>query len=203
MTRFNNGIYDREDAKDWMQDRIKLFKLTRESVLSQKGDFKWIISFDERTPKNVIDKCITDDRMIVTFKDVRECFSEIEVDTDWVITTRLDNDDIYLDGAVEAIQENFNNYVHVIDIDYFQYETKTNKKFTSNRKAANSPFLSLVEPSNYVRTCYCRPHHLLLSGYPSESGEKISIPAKKINNPFALMVIHSDNMANKIVGEEV
>jgi hypothetical protein len=203
MTRYNNGIYDREDADKWMKDRFNLFKKTRESVLSQEGDFKWVISFDERTPANVINKICTDERIIVTHRDVRDYFEGKRVDSEYIITSRIDNDDVYLPGFVKEVQSHFQPQVYVIDIDYYQHETRSDKYYTSERFGPNSPFLSLVEPTDYIRTCYCRPHSVLLSGYPSIDGTLVKIAAKKINKILAHMVIHSDNMMNKIVGREV
>lgn len=210
LTRFNNGIYDREDSAQWMRDRMKLFADTKKSILSQKGDFKWVISFDEKTPEAVIEEVCTDDRMISTTKDIRNCFEDIKVNTEFVITSRMDNDDQYLKGAILAIQKEFQPQVYVIDIDYYQYDTVNGQKYTSGnklkkeklRELPNSPFLSLVEPSDEIHTCYCRPHNKLIDGYPNNKAIR-TIPAKKIRKPFALMVIHDENMMNKITGYKI
>lgn len=207
LTRFNNGIYDREDAVEWMRDRMELFKKTKESVLSQQGDFKWVLSFDEGTPESDLKKVFTDDRMILTFKDIREAFEDIEVKTEWVITSRMDNDDVYFPGAVLQIQKFFEPKIKVIDIDYLQLDLKTGDKFTSGnahknqrtRNGVTGPFLSLIEPATRIMTCYSRPHNKLLDGYPSTDG-LVRIDGMKIKQPQAYMVIHGENMANKITG---
>jgi hypothetical protein len=207
LTRFNNGIYDREDSEKWMSERIKLFEATKKSVLSQKVAFKWILSFDSQTPDKVISEIITDDRMIPTTMDVRDYFKQAEIDTEFVITSRMDNDDLYLPGALKAIQLAFQPQVYVIDIDYKQYDMVSGDYYTSGnqlkgerfRERPTSPFLSLVEPATDIRTCYCRPHNKLTYGYPDKDGGS-KIPAKKIRKQLAVMVIHSENMANKITG---
>jgi hypothetical protein len=209
LTRFNQGVYDRKDSAKWMTDRLKLFEKTKKSVLSQSGKFQWVIAFDDRTPEEVIEKVCSDPRMISTHRDVRDYFEGVKIDTDFVITSRLDNDDIYLPGAVLAIQKAFQPQVYVIDMEYLQHDIIKDEKYTSGNKLKkektriqnNGPFLSLCEPSDYVRTCYCRPHNLLLDGYPSADG-KVKIPSTKIEI-YALMVIHSKNMMNKITGYKV
>jgi hypothetical protein len=208
MTRYNNGIYDKEDLNgktpsQWMKERFELFEATRESVLSQDGDFEWVISFDERTPKSYIDKVQTDERIVITYVDCREYFDiEPVTDAEWVITSRIDNDDLYIPGFVKAIQDNFSPQVMVIDIDYYQLDLRDGQKYTSARTTATSPFISLIEPASRVKTVYCRPHNKLRDGYPVEDGKK-AIPAVKLRDILAYMVIHDDNMANKIVGEKI
>lgn len=201
LTRYNNGLYDNENAEQWMKDRFKLFKKTRESILKQDGDFEWVISIDERTPQEWFDKIFTDDRMSWTTKDFREYFDHLTIDEPWVITSRIDNDDIYLDGFVKAVQEQFKPEIMAIDIDYFQFYNGCN--YTSERHTATSPFISLVEPSNRIKSVYCRPHYKLVSGYPISDTEKKIIPSVKLTEQYALMVIHESNMANKLVGKKV
>lgn len=210
LTRFNNGVYDNpkvEDPARWMRERIKLFRATRESVLSQEGDFKWVLSFDENTPDKDIDKIITDERMIATAVDIRNFFDDYEVDTEWVITSRMDNDDLYLPGAVKAIQDRFTEQIYLIDIDYYQYDLESMQKYTSGNESKgqryrmlnNGPFLSLVESSKWIKTCYSRPHTKMPDGYPFENGY-FPIANCKIEEPLAMMVIHDENMMNKITG---
>ena len=215
LTRFNNPQWDGErfvsmyedpkSASKWMRERIKLFRATRDSVLRQEGDFKWVLSFDENTPASDIDKIITDDRMIATTKDVRDYFATEKIDTEFVITSRMDNDDQYCEGAIKSIQDAFQPQVYLIDIDYKQWDSIDDDYYTSGNRLKHEkfrieptgPFLSLVEPSSDIKTCYCRPHSKLRNGYP---GAKKSIASKKIMSPLALMVIHDKNMMNKVTG---
>lgn len=208
LTRFNtqdiNGLlYDKKDADKWMDQRMELFEETKKSVLDQDRDFEWIISIDKRTPKKYLEKIKTDDRITFIYLDIRKTFDQIKTHTPWVITTRLDNDDLLRPGALGRIQDYFKPKVGVIDIDYHQLDLKTGEKYTSNRATPNSPFLSLVEHFKWVKTCYCRPHSKLYMGYPLKTGVLKMIRAIKINEILAYMVIHENNVANKIVGELV
>lgn len=203
LTRYNNGIYDGKDAVLWMKERYQLFRSTRDSVLSQDADFEWVLSFDERTPDSYVTKCLTDPRMKATTRDVRDYFEGQEIDEPWVITTRIDNDDLYRPGALKAIQSKFQEQIMVIDIDYYQWDLRDNKTYTSERYTCTSPFISLVEPSTRVKTVYCRPHNKLHDGYLITDTEKRAIPGVKIRERLAYMVIHGNNAANKIVGKEI
>jgi hypothetical protein len=209
LTRFNFGVYDRKDAEKWMKDRIKLFERTKESVLTQTADFKWVLSFDPKTPDEVIEEICIDDRIIPVKVDIRQAFNEIEVTTEFVITSRLDNDDYYEVGAIRKIQDAFQPQLYVIDIDYKQWDSVNGDFYTSGNKRKkekyrvlpNSPFLSLVEPSVDIYTCYCRPHNKLADGYPVGGGKKIA--RTKITEQLAVMVIHNKNMMNKITGYKI
>ena len=206
LTRFNTQIidgllYDKPDANDWMERRMDLFEATKESVLSQDADFEWVISLDKRTPKKFVEKIKAKNVTLVDC-DIRQAFTQVKTTTPWVITSRLDNDDLYRPGAIQKIQDWFEQKIEVIDIDYQQLDLKTGNKYTSERKTPNSPFLSLVEPSRRIMTCFCRPHTKLPMGYPFKDGNAM-IRAVKINEILAYMVIHDNNVANKIVGKEI
>jgi len=206
LTRFNtqdiNGLlYDKEGADEWMKKRLKLFAETKESVLSQEADFEWIISVDKRTPDKFVKK-IEGEKITIVDCEIRQAFKKVKTTTPWVITTRMDNDDLLRPGMLRRVQDYFQPKISVVDIDYHQLELETGNKFTSNRKTPNSPFLSLIEPSKRIMTCFSRPHTKMYMGYPSKEGN-IMIRAVKINEILAYMVIHGDNVANKIVGEEI
>ena len=214
LTRFNTMhlddegslLYDdKEKADEWMTERMKLFVKTKESVLAQEGDFEWIISVDKRTPKKFMDK-IKGDNIKIVHGDIRDVFlsGTIKPDTDWVITTRFDNDDIYLPDAVLGIQERFEPKLKVIDIDFKKLESKTGRYYPSEWKWQNSPFISLIEPSDRVLTAFCRPHGQVWNGYPSGSltgtypAGKVAIKIKRerIEKVLVVQVIHGNNLAN-------
>ena len=214
LTRFNTQdiggkmLYDDPKKADkWMEERMELFEKTKESVLNQAGLFQWVISIDDRTPDKFIDEIFTDQRMKRVKGDIRQVFfsRQIKPKTTHVITSRLDNDDLYCEGAVKAIQALFRFQVMVIDIKYRQLDLSTGKEYTSNREAHNSPFLSLVEPIWYIGTCFCRPHSVLGLEYPTPpSGRLKRIHTTAADDKhYAYMVIHGNNVANKIVGEEI
>lgn len=193
LTRYNTAfdvnlkrLYDKPNADKWMDEREPLFEKTKESVLFQKGDFKWIISIDYRTPEKYLKKIFTDDRMIMIHCDIRDAFKEVEVGG-WVISSRLDNDDCYLPGAVKAIQSAFSEKESIIDIPYYIYDGKD--RWTSERYTPNSPFLSLVNKDK--RNCFARPHNKMSRSF----GKSIFA----CREPKALMVVHENNQKNHIL----
>jgi len=201
LTRFNTQafdgklIYDGPDGDKWMESRMKLFVKTRKSVLDQKEDFLWVIGIDKRTPLRFQDEILGDDPRVTLFEgDVREYFKWSKFTKPWVITTRLDNDDLHLPGAIKAIQDCFTHEELVIDLVYEQ--KKGNERYTSERTRPNSPFLSLIEKNNKpIRTCYARPHNKM-----SEDWRKGIFASREV---LAYMVLHGKNAANRIVGRRV
>ena len=200
---------DPKKAKKWMDDRMGLFEACKESVLSQEGDFEWIISLDKRTPNRYIQKIITDERMSVVNCDIRDALKEKKLDTPWVITSRLDCDDQYLPGAVKAIQRKFRPRLRVIDFVYNEMDWHTGKLYGSRRHLSGSPFISLVEPSSRVKTAFCRPHGQVGGEYPmvgdwsTRWGELTRINHVRLEEAYALMVCHGGNITNEIRGREI
>ena len=189
LTRFNLGLYDTENADEWMKHRWPLFEKTRESVLSQDGDFEWWLCVDARTPDRWLNK-MADECVHFTSEHPKE----YEPDG-WTITTRLDNDDLYLPGVVKAIQDCFIEEEIVVDLKYQQlckgvlYSSGIERDGWE-RPRPNGPFLSLISKE---KNCYARPH--------SKMGQFNSIFAS--DEVLAYMVIHDNNIGNQIVGRKV
>lgn len=202
LTRYNIELYNLSEAEAelWMQHRYHYFEKCRASVLSQDAEFRWVIFFDERTPWNWISKICTDPRMEAFFGGVLEYPFADKADTEWIITTRFDNDDRYLPGALAAIQSKFMPMVMCIDIDYFGYNNQ--HYYTSNRGTPTSFFISLVEHRSNVAGVFYTQHNQVRSAYPV-NGEKTRIPEIMIKQPYAVMVVHGNNLANKIEGKRV
>jgi len=193
LTRFNLGLYDSPGADEWMEHRLPFFEKTRESVLSQKGDFEWWLAVDSRTPGWWLKKIFTDPRMHITNEHPKEFRCD-----GWTITTRLDNDDLYLPGAIKAIQSRFTHKEMVIDLRYSQlcdgvYYTSGIERDGWERQQPNSPFLSLIE-NGVTKTCYVRPHSRML---------QIAKGIFASNDRLAVMVVHDRNLGNKIIGRKI
>ena len=107
----------------------------------------------------------------------------------WTITTRFDNDDLYLPGAVKAIQDTFIEKELVIDLKYHQICDGV--VYSSMRSQPNSPFLSLISKD---KNCYARPHSLMINDFKGRFAS---------NEIYAYMVIHDKNLGNKIIGRKV
>lgn len=83
---------------------------------------------------------------------------ELSENCEYVITTRLDSDDILLPNFVELIQKNFRKKDKlIIDPSGYVYESRINKfmVYTTSRP---SQFISLVESTKDPMYCYAKPH---------------------------------------------
>lgn len=197
FTRFNLGLYSENPYKinnpdEWMEHRIDLFlQHCLPSMRQQTASFIWVMAFDRKTKDIHLGQLDHFDRIPVIFvfdMQPHEWLREQEPRTPWLITTRLDNDDLLYPNAIESIQANFRQQIEIIDIDYRVVYIATGLAFPSNRPKANSPFLSLVEPwSNNIMTAMGRPHSIMTDLYPSR---KLGVLADQI--------IHDRNIKNQI-----
>jgi hypothetical protein len=217
LTRFNtkeddNGLllYDKEGADEWMAKRMPLFEETKRSVLAQtEADFEWVISIDERTPKKYVRKIFTDPRITLVNCNIMEALSEVETRKPWIITTRLDCDDMLMPGAVHAIQRKFQPQIMVIDVRVVRLDYATKKVYLGDVGNGRSMFISLVEPAERAVGVFCRPHSMVQTGYPMKGsfkegfGQYTAIPLEYVTRHLAVMVCHDHNVANKIKGQPI
>jgi len=214
LTRFNTKedndgklLYDKPGADEWMEDRMPLFEETKKSVLAQTaGDFEWVISLDERTPSKYVRKIFTHPKITIVNCNILLALDEIEIDAPWVITTRLDCDDLLTPGAIHAIQRCFEPKLKVIDIGVVRLDNKTGKVYLGDVGNGRSMFLSLIEPRERMVGVFCRPHSVLQTGYPMKGTFKdgfsryTPLPLEFVNKKRAVMVCHGNNVANHIKG---
>ena len=200
-------LYDRPGADEWMDSRMALFRETKKSVLSQEGDFTWVISLDPRTPRRYVNDIWDDERIKLVSCDVRDTFRELNPHSEWVITSRLDNDDQLQPGFVRRVQENFTPGLKVIDVRFEQLEWNTGKVYTGDRRWSGSMFISLIEPASRINTVFCRPHGQVAKEYPTKGsydtkwGGFRRIGYSIIEKPLAYMVCHGTNITNAISGK--
>jgi hypothetical protein len=165
LTQFNlrnfpqTSIEGIEHWLEWTRSRILLFrKYCLPSVLNQTNrNFKWIIYFDRATPSefstlinelksyDFIEVCFCDgmdDFFIDYFEQVKQ---RIPKNCQWVMTTRLDNDDMLHKDAIASIQNLFearNNYMISLSSGYV---LDVNKSVLAHYFYPMSPFISLIE----------------------------------------------------------
>jgi len=209
LTRFNTLLvndrllYDNPGQADWWMDRrMPLFEETKKSVLSQDGDFKWIISLDSRTPERYVSRIETDERILVTKQAIQHALEGYIPSSDWVISSRLDCDDRYLPGFTDMLYSHFEPKIKVIDANYIKLSYKSNKVFRHERMHPASMFVSLVEPAERFVGAFCRPHGQLteypISGTFGNFGKRVRIPYDKDLGAYMLMVCHDLNATNHI-----
>lgn len=229
-TIYNNPAITNPEG--WMDHRIKLFeKYCLPNVMLQKGDFIWLLSFAPGTPKWITDKYASFPHIKIIYEYPKTWLRKQPLkDGEWIITSRLDNDDTIYPDYIERVQEQFNEKFLLVDTDglqrdlltdkyYTRYikipggeiDLKTARFYTVERKTCNSPFISLIEQvgtdwmsishdpkekrliTDRIKTCYWCSHGKM----------EWHFPAVKINEVLYVMNIHSKNVINKIIGNEV
>lgn len=211
ITRFNIATdysFSTRLDSSWLNYRFNLFdQFCYPSVLGQSNqNFIWIVLFDIRTPDAYKDK-ITEYSVWKSFIPVyvdglitdnvkQEIISKylIKKDTEYLITTRLDNDDAIAKHFVQTIQNSFKaQECEFINLShgYCLY----NKEIFLVKNIGN-PFISLIERVDRslvkdIKTVYCGTHNEL-----SAIGPVVQIEIE----PAWIQVIHQGNVLNTLRG---
>ncbi len=209
LTRFNIASDGREAAirgrSGWLDRRMDLFEeICLPSVAAQTvHDFKWLIYFDARTDE-VYRKRIQNWRMIVPFEalfvddfvsrraanDIRK---RLSASTEKLLTTRLDNDDAIARFFVAKLHETADQMPIGTALNFpTGYSLRAHKLYHASDP--NSPFVSLLEGSDDIKTVWCDQHRKLQRSYPYQ---QIQSP------PAWLQTIHGENVSNRIRGPRV
>lgn len=201
LTRFNLGLYSDNpykvpDPDLWLSHRLKLFeKYCLPSVRKQTcKDFTWVMAWDERTPEAILKKYDYLDCVQIVHEQPHVWLRQQRPEAEWLLTTRFDNDDIYLPAFVADVQAAFRFKEEVIDVNYHAWDLYADRYYESGRNRANSPFLSLAEQWNKTPvTALGRPHSVMPDHYY----------ARRLDGVHAIQILHDRNVSNKINGEQI
>lgn len=175
LTRFNLKINGTNASlnTDWLVDRFNLFeKFCLPSVLNQSNsNFIWILFFDKDTPEPFRAKALSltsisnniEILFIDGFKELNINHSKLitpYITDKYIITTRLDNDDIIHEDFIDTIQKlALPKHNQVIDLrkgyQMIQQSEHYSFKLLSNKFNA---FVSVVEDSSIYKTVLSREH---------------------------------------------
>ena len=214
LTRFNlrakNWTTTKNNEKvlteEWLEERFDLFEnFCLSSVKNQNNqNFKWLVFFDINTPEVYKRKVEayqnTYQNFIPCFIDGMENFlPEIKKNIkqmdaeDYIITSRLDNDDCIHEDYIQSVQDQFAKQEHeAIDIiDGYTLEMGETNRLGRLTKL-NNPFISLIEKKGDFKTVWFRERH------GSWKYEKNMTKIK--NNRLWLSIIHSRNKVNEFSG---
>lgn len=203
LCRYNLGLYTDNPYKIecpsvWMEERLPMFKRLLKSLQDQtNSNFALIVSLDAFTPLRYtgeIAQVLVNSGLdfVLIYRDPREAIPSVSKEAEWLITTRIDNDDEYRPEFIEAIQSSFREETEVLDVFGVQFDGE--KYYTSGRPTPNSPFISLVEKWNDPKTVLHRPHSIM-------NGEYLARWASK--EALYIQHIHNSNAANKIIGRPI
>lgn len=229
LTRFNIGLYDtairdksgrniRETADQWMEHRTKIFEsFCMSSVQSQTcRNFKWLVAFDRKTAGRHLEWVRHHEREDARFVPVFGSWDKandvlygdffnshiadrLEHDTQFLITTRIDNDDAMNVRYVETIQKMFceQDFSIINFPDGYSYHFGRVYQY----QHFSSPFLSLVEKIDWsggtprFHSVMSRKH-TDFDDY-SYGGRFLSF------GPMWIQNIHARNACNVVLGERV
>jgi hypothetical protein len=225
LTQFNlkySPKLSEESYKEWIswtRNRIELFKnYCLPSILNQSNkEFMWIIFFDKDTPSeffsfkkeleryDFIRICYLNGMEDFFLNYIKEVKNYAEPSDQWIMTTRLDNDDMLHRDAMKLIRENF------IPKDKFMislasgYVLDIDRKVLSHYFYPMSPFISLVESlSNSPVGIFVKPHtqwnNLRLFVF-NEIYLDILNPTKRLarfilEKPMWIQTFHGKNVSN-------
>ena len=203
LCRYNLGLYTTNpykilDQDKWMEERLPMFERLLGSLKAQTNqNFTLILGLDKNTNSdqrtgivNLLFKYGIDFQMV--FADPRTAIPTQHAGIDWLITTRMDNDDEYRPEFVEAIQSNFKEKTELLDVFGVQFDGK--QFYTSGRPTPNSPFITLIESWHNPKTVLDRPHSIMNGEYPARWASK---------DALYIQHIHDSNAANKIIGKQI
>ena len=209
LTRFNvRYVEDKTVASpgldlNWLRERFILFeKYCFPSVMAQSvQDFRWVLFFDAMTPEPFISKAraLVERRPgtfpifcdVLPISSVQKAVKEVVSDaTEWLLTTRLDNDDgLNVDhvATIQAAQSCKNAEV---------LNCSTGIVLRGNRtylfKHPSNAFISLSEPFSEFKTVFSITRHIFAHE---------NYPVKQVHGqPQWLQVVHENNISNRVRG---
>lgn len=197
-------------ANEWLANRTDLFmKYCLPSVLNQTSvNFKWLLYFDISTNKDFIQKFTELERqnsglikiyLADGYKNFLDRYTEdvialCDKDCSYIITTRLDNDDIIHKDFVAKIQENYNEqeFMAVNFVKILMLNPGNLRKLHIDYSFSNH-FISLVERIRDGRIigCYSRGDREW-----NRKNEILHIADK----PYCAEVISGTNLLNRFRG---
>ncbi len=203
---------------EWLKARQKLFeKFTLPSVMSQTNtNFEWVLISDAHTPdefKAVLDaypatvmyvdidhpglrRARTDQGRGIRLEEaIREPLKEYlkDVDADYIITSRLDNDDAIATDHIDKIQRHA-KLLKGKGMPFWLNLQRGLKWCGGNVYpigALHNPFVSMVEEQGDMLTAYRCCHKVIFKHGRVEQVRE--------GNPTWMQVIHGANLVNKLM----
>jgi Putative rhamnosyl transferase len=225
LTQFNLRNFpksfndDYSNWVEWTRKRVTLFKTyCLPSILNQvEKNFSWFIYFDRHTPDEFTPfikelslhgfiKICYCDGIDYFFKNyLSEIKGSIKPSDQWIITTRLDNDDMLHQNAIGTIQQNFIERDKYLISLASGYVMDVERKILAHYFYPMSPFISLIESiSDNPIGVFSRIHtqwpnlrlFLLKEIYLQYFKPKKRQSRFILKQPFWIQVVHGNNVSN-------
>lgn len=201
LTKNNESLLD----DSWMNERLELFaNYCFPSVSNQTNqNFEWLLYFDVSTSenhKNKIAKIIGNKTNIKTFFiDGMPVFNESiikyveeNISTEYLITSRIDNDDCIHKDFINEIQKHFDkqDFLAIDNIEGYTLQIEPNFILGKKEHIFN-PFISLIEKNDQPKTVWHYVHNMW-----KKEPRLIHVTEKRL----WLSVIHGKNKVNEFDG---
>lgn len=189
---------------EWMEHRFKLFeKYCLPSILDQTStSFDWVLLFHHKTNekwKQYAEELVAKHpRFRILYVGRRwlvelQCFLVDDCTTDYLITTRLDNDDVLAPDYIKHVQARAVKNIFTFIDHPIGYRLKKGKLYY--HLESYNPFLSLIEKNDAPQSVLSLPHGKIIARYNVITGSK---------DPLWMQIIHDRNYSNfKTIGAPV
>jgi len=219
ITRFNllgfaNNEEKTEEWCEWTRNRIDLFKTYCLASLKNQTnqDFTWLLYFDRQTPEDLlasIEELRAFDFIRIRFVEGYKSFmksymcdvKQMAGSSQWVITSRIDNDDLLEKEAVDIIQGNFRPSDGFLISLASGYTLDNRKEVLSHYYYPMSPFISMVESTSgsELQGIFLHEHTRwpdLKFSFRKELSGSGENAAFLYGKPRWIQLIHGENVAN-------
>ena len=201
LTKNNESLLD----DSWMNERLELFaNYCFPSVVNQTNqNFEWLLYFDSTTSdthKSKIGEIIGNKTNIKSFFiDGMPVFNESiikyveeNISTEYLITSRIDNDDCIHKDFINEIQKHFNkqDFLAIDNIEGYTLQIEPNFILGKKEHIFN-PFISLIEKNENPKTVWHYVHNMW-----KKEPRLIHVTEKRL----WLSVIHGKNKVNEFDG---
>lgn len=199
LTRFciRSDPLAKPPSEEWLNHRMTLFeRYCLPSVQAQTTSaFQWILFLDEGTPEKFRNRLSAHGMSNLRLVYVRDFLAEYRakiapfINEDYVITTRVDNDDALgihhmkdAQACFDFQEREFINFTNGYLLDHFH------KKLYEFRHTSN-PFISLIERSQGFLGVYCAWHNRV---------QGLGTVAQRADRRNWMMVVHDRNILNSV-----
>ena len=201
LTKNNESLLD----DSWMNERLELFaNYCFPSISNQSNqNFEWLLYYDSTTSethKSKIAEIIGNKTNIKSFFiDGMPVFNESiikyveeNISTEYLITSRIDNDDCIHKDFINEIQKHFDkqDFLAIDNIEGYTLQIEPNFILGKKEHIFN-PFISLIEKNNQPKTVWHYVHNMW-----KKEPRLIHVTEKRL----WLSVIHGKNKVNEFDG---
>lgn len=202
VTKNNEALLDEK----WMEERLELFEnFCFPSVVNQSNkNFKWLLFFDTNTSEKFrqkISKIIDNNSLVIPFyidgmpkfqESILFYLNQNTIDREFLITSRIDNDDCIHKDFINEIQKKFNKqeFLAIDNINGYTLQIEPSIILGKKEHIFN-PFISLIERNQQPKTVWHYVHNMW-----KKEPRLIHLSEKRL----WLSVIHGKNKVNEFDG---